>query len=96
MPLEWGITWIFVTLHLLYRDAGTKDRMLRLSEHLISQRSYFPVYPPNSDFNLDLELNEVHSAMTSSSPHLMLISSNFNQFVKVGFSFLVVQSKSAS
>ena len=64
------------------RDASTPDRMLRLSEHLLRQRSYFPVYPPNSDINLDLELNEQHGSM-SSSPHLLLMSSNFNQFIKV-------------
>ncbi|XP_067942278.1 DNA polymerase alpha subunit B-like [Watersipora subatra] len=64
-------------------DAPTKDRMLRLSEHLICQRSYFPVYPPGADINLDLELNEQYASIPC-SPHLLLLSSNFNQFIKIG------------
>lgn len=81
---------MMLLLLVFLRDAQTKDRILRLSEHLLSQRSYFPVYPPNSDFNLDLELNEEHSMMNS-SPHLMILSSNFNQFVKVSYLCLITR-----
>jgi len=60
--------------------------MLRLSEHLLCQRNYFPVYPPSTDTNLDLELNEEFGGM-STSPHLLVMSSNFNQFIKVRAAF---------
>jgi DNA polymerase alpha subunit B len=31
------------------------DRLRRLANHLIQQQSFYPLYPPNEELNLDLE-----------------------------------------
>lgn len=60
------------------------DRMRRLASHLLQQRSFYPLYPPNEEVNLDLEIMERNPEATSLDvrPHLLVVPSDLAHFFK--------------
>jgi len=44
--------------------------------------SFYPLYPPAEDVNVDYECFEVHGRMPV-TPHILIVPSDLKQFVKV-------------
>ncbi|PWA36219.1 DNA polymerase alpha 2 [Artemisia annua] len=61
---------------------GIKNRMNTLTNHLLSQRSFYPLYPPAEDTPLDLSLAP-EALQMSIVPDILIVPSDLTQFVKV-------------
>ncbi|XP_076889322.1 uncharacterized protein LOC143540040 [Bidens hawaiensis] len=61
---------------------GIKNRMNTLTNHLLSQRSFYPLYPPAEDTPVDLSLAPEAFQM-SVIPDILIVPSDLTQFVKV-------------
>ena len=48
---------------------------------MLSQRSYYPLYPPNESVPLDVGLWAKYSQMDV-TPHIMILPSDLNYFIK--------------
>ncbi|KAK2636699.1 hypothetical protein Ddye_031491 [Dipteronia dyeriana] len=58
------------------------DRMSRLANHILSQRSFYPLYPPAEGIPLDFSL--APEALTISSiPDIIVLPSDMKYFIKV-------------
>jgi DNA polymerase alpha subunit B len=57
------------------------DRLKRLSGHLIQQQSFYPLYPPSEEVNIDYERLEQYATLPV-SPQLLLLPSDLGHFVK--------------
>ena len=60
---------------------GSSDRLTRLTNHLLSQRSFYPLYPPTDEMNIDYAHHE-HYAVLPITPHIMVVPSDLRYFVK--------------
>ena len=63
------------------RISGDGDRLTRLSKHILSQKSFYPLYPPQEDLNVDFEHLEKHCGFEK-QPHVTLFPSDFVHFIK--------------
>ncbi|KAH7857898.1 hypothetical protein Vadar_017717 [Vaccinium darrowii] len=61
---------------------GSKQRMSRLANHLLSQRSFYPLYPPMEGTPLDFSLAP-EALQISHVPDILILSSDLAHFVKV-------------
>lgn len=52
-----------------------------MASHLLSQRSFYPLYPPNEEQSIDLEHQEAHGLLTA-APHLLLLPSDLVPFAR--------------
>jgi DNA polymerase alpha subunit B len=58
------------------------DRLKRLATHLLQQRSFYPLYPPNEEMtNVDYEKMESH-AQIGVLPHVLVLPSDLMHFYK--------------
>ena len=57
------------------------DRLGRLCKHILLQRSFYPLYPPNEELPVDVEAWEVNAALNV-KPHMMVLPSDMRSFVK--------------
>lgn len=57
------------------------DRMGRLVRHMLSQRSFYPLYPPDESVPLDVELWAEHAQMPT-TPHILILPSDLRHFIK--------------
>ena len=71
---------------VIFYPPGARDRMRGLANHLLQQRSFYPLYPPNEELNLDLEQLET-MAKLDVQPHVLILPSDLNHFFKVKPSF---------
>ncbi|KAG4202013.1 hypothetical protein ERO13_A05G311350v2 [Gossypium hirsutum] len=63
-------------------DGQPNDRLSRLASHILSQQSFYPLYPPAEGVPMDFSLaSEV--LHISSVPHLLILPSDIKYFVKV-------------
>ncbi len=49
---------------------------------MLQQRSFYPLYPPNEEMNVDFEKLEAH-AQINTQPHVLIVPSDFLHFFKV-------------
>ncbi|XP_022734880.1 DNA polymerase alpha subunit B-like isoform X2 [Durio zibethinus] len=63
-------------------DGTPSDRLSRLASHILSQRSFYPLYPPAEGVPLDLSLAP-EALHISSVPDLLILPSDIKYFVKV-------------
>ncbi|XP_037497770.1 DNA polymerase alpha subunit B isoform X2 [Jatropha curcas] len=63
-------------------DGIPSDRMSRLAYHILSQRSFYPLYPPAEDVPLDFSL-ATEALHITSIPDILLLPSDMKYFVKV-------------
>lgn len=63
-------------------DGTPSDRMSRLANHIISQRSFYPLYPPAEDVPLDFSLAPEALHITS-IPDILILPSDMKYFIKV-------------
>ena len=71
--------FLIINNYLLY--LSIYFRFTRLASHLLSQRCFYPLYPPNLDQNLDLEHLETHGTL-GVAPHLVITPSDLQYFVR--------------
>ncbi|ELU04244.1 hypothetical protein CAPTEDRAFT_95153, partial [Capitella teleta] len=78
-----GITSTDILFHLgaeeISMPPGGADRLSRLANHVITQRSYYPLYPPSEDVSIDYEHWEAHSKLPT-TPHLLILPSDLRYF----------------
>ncbi|XP_052768744.1 DNA polymerase alpha subunit B-like [Mya arenaria] len=60
---------------------GGSDRLGRLVQHLLSQHSYYPFYPPSEEMCIDYEKFPASGFMPT-TPHIFILPSEFKQFIK--------------
>ncbi|XP_046343020.2 DNA polymerase alpha subunit B-like [Haliotis rufescens] len=80
-----GITSTDVLFHLGQEEIsfppGSADRLGRLAQHMLCQHSYYPLYPPHEDVNVDYDHFEVYGRMPV-TPHVLVVPSDLRYFVK--------------
>ncbi|XP_035684552.1 DNA polymerase alpha subunit B-like [Branchiostoma floridae] len=60
---------------------GSSDRLGRLIKHILTQQSYYPLYPPSEDVNIDYEHYEQFCRLQA-TPDVLIIPSDLRYFVK--------------
>ncbi|XP_028060004.1 DNA polymerase alpha subunit B-like [Camellia sinensis] len=63
-------------------SGGSKQRMNRLANHLLSQHSFYPLYPPMEDTPVDFSLAP-EALQIPCNPDILILSSDLAHFVKV-------------
>lgn len=64
------------------KDGTSNDRMGRLANHILNQRSFYPLYPPAEGIPLDFSLAQ--EALTISTiPDIIILPSDMKYFIKV-------------
>ncbi|XP_043804660.1 DNA polymerase alpha subunit B isoform X2 [Manihot esculenta] len=64
------------------KDGTPIDRMSRLASHILSQCSFYPLYPPAEDIPLDFSLAS-EALHISSIPEILILPSDMKYFIKV-------------
>ncbi|VFV23109.1 dna polymerase alpha subunit b [Lynx pardinus] len=82
-----GLTSTDLLFHMgaeeISSSSGTSDRLSRILKHILTQRSYYPLYPPQEDMAIDYE-NFYTYAQLPVTPDVFIIPSELKYFVKVG------------
>uniref|UniRef100_A0A8C5R692 DNA polymerase alpha subunit B n=1 Tax=Leptobrachium leishanense TaxID=445787 RepID=A0A8C5R692_9ANUR len=60
---------------------GAPDRFTRILKHILTQQSYYPLYPPNEDLNIDYESLYSYACMPV-TPDIFIIPSELRYFIK--------------
>ncbi|XP_059148303.1 DNA polymerase alpha subunit B-like isoform X3 [Physella acuta] len=81
-----GVTSTDILLHLSKSEIslgsqGKLDRLGRLVQHVLHQQSYYPLYPPVEEVNLDHHLWELY-AKFKVTPHVIILPSDLKSFIK--------------
>ena len=71
----------FICFHL-YSPPGSSDRLGRLAKHILTQQSYYPLYPPPESMPIDYEHFE-HYAHMEVTPDVFISPSDLRWFIKV-------------
>ncbi|XP_040265898.1 DNA polymerase alpha subunit B isoform X1 [Bufo bufo] len=61
--------------------AGAPDRFSRILKHILIQRSYYPLYPPHEEINIDYEAHYNYAIMPV-TPDVFIIPSELRFFIK--------------
>ncbi|XP_018409803.1 PREDICTED: DNA polymerase alpha subunit B isoform X1 [Nanorana parkeri] len=61
--------------------AGAPDRFSRILRQILNQRSYYPLYPPNEEINIDFEAM-YNFAMMPVTPDVFIVPSELRFFIK--------------
>ncbi|CAG2183338.1 unnamed protein product [Oppiella nova] len=72
-----------VLLHLSKEEisAGQNiERLSRLCKHIVNQRNFYPIFPPNPDVNV--EFTKYDFLRLPVSPHILILPSDLKEFVK--------------
>ncbi|CAH2325230.1 DNA polymerase alpha subunit B [Pelobates cultripes] len=62
-------------------SAGAPDRFSRILKHILTQRSYYPLYPPSEEMNIDYEGLYSFASMPV-TPDIFIIPSELRYFIK--------------
>ncbi|KAM7292670.1 DNA polymerase alpha subunit B [Ixodes scapularis] len=80
-----GVTGVDVLLHMgkeeLSFPPGSSDRLSRLAKHILTQHSFYPLYPPSESVNVDISSLE-SSGCLEVTPHLLVLPSGLRHFIK--------------
>ncbi|CAG7836305.1 unnamed protein product [Allacma fusca] len=57
------------------------DRFSRIAREMLSQRSFYPFYPPSENVPLDIDLWTKYAQMEC-TPHILVLPSKLNPFIK--------------
>lgn len=60
-------------------EPGT--RMKRIAQHILQQRSYYPLFPPPASLPTNLDLNHMHKWQIPCKPDVLLVPSKLTSFV---------------
>lgn len=70
------------TFLIFFSSSQSVDRMTTFVSYILGQRSFYPLYPPDASMNVDHDLLD-QFGMLQNTPHVLLLPSNFNGFIKV-------------
>ncbi|KAM6364516.1 DNA polymerase alpha subunit B [Pluvialis apricaria] len=80
-----GLTSTDVLFHMgaeeISSSSGISDRFTRILKHILTQRSYYPLYPPSEELNVDYE-NFYSYASLPVTPDVLVTPSELRYFVK--------------
>ncbi|XP_004618469.2 DNA polymerase alpha subunit B [Sorex araneus] len=80
-----GLTSTDVLFHMgaeeISRASGTSDRFSRILKHILTQRSYYPLYPPQEDLAVDFERFYAYAQLPF-TPDVLIVPSELRYFVK--------------
>ena len=80
-----GITSTDILFHLgkeeICYPPRAGDKIRRLATHLLHQRSFYPMYPPSEEMNIDYEQLELLGQIEA-QPHLLITPSDLMHFFK--------------
>ncbi|GCC18614.1 hypothetical protein chiPu_0022112 [Chiloscyllium punctatum] len=60
---------------------GGSDRFTRILKHILTQRSYYPLYPPAEEINLDYECLQLYAQLPV-TPDILIVPSELRYFIK--------------
>ncbi|XP_072345403.1 DNA polymerase alpha subunit B isoform X2 [Scyliorhinus torazame] len=80
-----GVTSTDVLFHMgaeeINSPPGGSDRFTRILKHILTQRSYYPLYPPAEEMNIDYECFQLY-AQTPVTPDVLIVPSELRYFIK--------------
>ncbi|XP_069750264.1 DNA polymerase alpha subunit B isoform X2 [Narcine bancroftii] len=80
-----GVTSTDVLLHMsaeeINSSPGGSDRFTRIVKHILTQRSYYPLYPPAEEMNVDYECFQLYAQLPV-TPDILIMPSELRYFVK--------------
>ncbi|XP_045459983.1 DNA polymerase alpha subunit B isoform X2 [Harmonia axyridis] len=79
-----GATTTDIMYHIAKEEVVTmkkSDTLSRLPAHILQQRCFYPLYPPNSEVNVSYQFLESYGMMER-LPHVLLLPSKFKTFAK--------------
>ncbi|KAK2849043.1 hypothetical protein Q5P01_008877 [Channa striata] len=82
--VTFGLTSTDILFHMGAEEisCGTgSDRFSRILKHMLIQRSYYPLYPPAEEVNMDYEKFQAFGQM-SLTPDVLIIPSELRYFIK--------------
>ncbi|XP_060711697.1 DNA polymerase alpha subunit B isoform X2 [Hemiscyllium ocellatum] len=60
---------------------GGSDRFTRILKHILTQRSYYPLYPPAEEINIDYECLQLYAQLPV-TPDILIVPSELRYFIK--------------
>ncbi|KAK5600426.1 hypothetical protein CRENBAI_021723 [Crenichthys baileyi] len=82
--VTFGLTSTDILFHMGAEEisCGTSsDRFSRILNHMLTQRSYYPLYPPTEEVNMDYEKFQIFGQMLL-TPDVLVVPSELRYFVK--------------
>uniref|UniRef100_A0A8C0G2D9 DNA polymerase alpha subunit B n=1 Tax=Chelonoidis abingdonii TaxID=106734 RepID=A0A8C0G2D9_CHEAB len=80
-----GLTSTDLLFHMgteeISSSSGVSDRFTRILNHVLTQRSYYPLYPPSEEMNVDYE-NFYNYIPLPVTPDVLIVPSELRYFVK--------------
>ncbi|XP_069501075.1 DNA polymerase alpha subunit B isoform X2 [Ambystoma mexicanum] len=80
-----GITSTDLLFHMgaeeISSSSGASDRFSRILKHVLTQRSYYPLYPPSEEINIDYEAFYNYAQMHV-TPDVFIVPSELRYFIK--------------
>lgn len=83
--LHIGITSVDILRHLGQQEVSNTpgmDRLGRLADHILSQTTFYPLYPPFSGLNLDTTLWTKYACFER-QPHILILPSDVKHYCKL-------------
>nr|XP_057918755.1 DNA polymerase alpha subunit B isoform X2 [Doryrhamphus excisus] len=82
--VTFGLTSTDILFHMGAEEissGGGSDRFSRILKHMLTQRSYYPLYPPVEEVNMDYERFQSFGQMAL-TPDVLIVPSELRYFVK--------------
>jgi DNA polymerase alpha subunit B len=82
--ITFGVTSTDILKHLANNEISKStitDRMSGLSKLILSQKSLYPLYPPDESVPLDVQLCRKHCKFAN-KPHVLIMPSDLRYFIK--------------
>ncbi|XP_037531740.1 DNA polymerase alpha subunit B [Nematolebias whitei] len=82
--VTFGLTSTDILFHMSAEEissGASSDRFTRILKHMLTQRSYYPLYPPVEEVNMDYEKFQAFGQMPL-TPDVLIVPSELRYFVK--------------
>ncbi|KAM4643634.1 DNA polymerase alpha subunit B [Amazona ochrocephala] len=80
-----GLTSTDLLFHMgaeeISSSSGISDRFTRILKHILTQRSYYPLYPPSEELNIDYESFYSYASLPV-TPDVLVTPSELRYFIK--------------
>uniref|UniRef100_A0A8C1YLE6 DNA polymerase alpha subunit B n=1 Tax=Cyprinus carpio TaxID=7962 RepID=A0A8C1YLE6_CYPCA len=87
--VTFGLTSTDILFHMgaeeISSGTGT-ERFSRIMKHMLTQRSYYPLYPPAEEVNMDYDKFQQFGQMNI-TPDILIVPSELRYFIKVNHSY---------
>ncbi|XP_076860312.1 DNA polymerase alpha subunit B isoform X2 [Brachyhypopomus gauderio] len=82
--VTFGLTSTDIIFHMGAEEINSatgSDRFSRIMKHMLTQRSYYPVYPPAEEVNMDYERFQQYGQLPL-TPDILIVPSELRYFIK--------------